>query len=67
MNSYFTTIHATEVVTRYADRFFMRKVLLFAPVLAVLALVAQQSAIFPVLKSTVLHGETARGLFPGCQ
>ena len=41
----------------------MRKVLLFAPVLAVLALVAQQSAIFPVLKSTVLMGKQPAGFY----
>src|SRR6185369_14549832 len=43
--------------------FFMRKALLVLPVLAALGLVAQQSAIFPVLKSTVLMGKQPGGFF----
>src|SRR4051794_10217972 len=40
----------------------MRKVLVFAT-LAVLALVAQQSALFPVLKSTILMGKQPAGFY----
>lgn len=41
----------------------MRKVLYIAPIFAVLALVAQQSALFPVLKSTVLLGKQPAGFY----
>ncbi|MDE3168252.1 MAG: hypothetical protein KGN36_20785, partial [Acidobacteriota bacterium] len=41
----------------------MRKVLYFTPIIAVLAVVAQQSALFPVLKSTVLLGKQPAGFY----
>src|SRR5438445_12343317 len=41
----------------------MRKALYILPIVAVVALVAQQTALFPVLKSTVLMGKQAPGSF----
>jgi YVTN family beta-propeller protein len=41
----------------------MRKILYFAPIFAVLALVAQQTALFPILKSTVLLGKQPAGFY----
>ncbi len=41
----------------------MRKVLYLTPIFAVLAVVAQQSALFPVLKSTVLLGQQPAGFY----